>query len=313
MNLSTTTPQIPKMLREAAKAWKPKKAIRLSEWVHENVRLSPIWEATTGRYDVEQNPFWREILDAMIDSEVRQITVQKSTQIGGTLTLIAAIWGLSELDPSPAMVVGPDELYTIELRDRIYANGEASPALRSLVPRKKDRNTRYIDLGRSRAYLAWAGSAQRLRGRACKRVFRSEIDVYPDVTPKGGDPIKASAERVKRFPDSLIYDESSPDGDHSRVHQMYMHGHQAKWHVPCPHCGTWQELRFFPYKRGKYADCGGVAGYLDANGEILPLDKACNNAHYVCIKGCRVDQTDKNSMVRSGVWVGAHHPRRTSC
>ena len=142
--------------------WKPKKQIPLSEWVQEHVRLSPQWEATPGRYDLTNNPFWKEPLDALLDPMVRQISIKKSTQVGGTLLLISAILGLSELDPAPGMVVGPDELYTGEVKDRTYANAEESPAVVDRVPPERLRNSRHIDLGTCRWYLAWAGSAQRL-------------------------------------------------------------------------------------------------------------------------------------------------------
>ena len=101
--------------------------ITLSEWCEKNVRLSPQWEATPGHYNLKDNPFWREPLDSLLDPATRQISVLKSTQVGGTLLLIAATLGISELDPAPAMIVGPDELYAKELSDRTYATAEESP------------------------------------------------------------------------------------------------------------------------------------------------------------------------------------------
>lgn len=299
------TAAIEQLRRIGADVWAPKNDIKLSEWVEREVRLSPEWEASPGRYNLEDNPFWREVIDAFMDPEVRQISVKKSTQVGGTLLLISCVLGLSELDPAPSMIVGPDELYTTELRDRTYATGEESPAVRDRVPPERIRNSRHIDLGTARYYLAWAGSAQRLRGRACKRVFRSEIDVYPAETPRGGDPIKASAERVKRFFDSTIYDESSPDGDPSQIADLYDAGHQAQWNVQCPHCREWQVLRFFVHKDGPMKGCGGIGGLADEHGNFYAPDAARKTAHYVCVKGCRIGQDEKNAMVRGGKWVAA--------
>jgi len=282
--------------------WKPKALIPMSQWCEENVRLSPELEASSGKFNLKDNPFWRDIIDAFLDPFVRQISVKKSTQIGGTLTLIAVAWALSEYDPAPAMVVGPDEIYCSELKERIYANGEESPLLRPRVPPERLRNSRHVDFGTCRAYLAWAGSAQRLRGRPCKRVFRSEIDVYPKNPPKGGNPIKATDNRVKRFYDSTIYDESSPWGDDSTIDKLYEAGHKAVWKCKCPHCGTRQELRFFVYKDGPYAGKGGIAGLRDADGNYFAPDKV-TDAHYVCLHGCRISQHEKKAFVNSGLWV----------
>lgn len=286
-----------------SRVWRPRKTISLSEWCEEHIRLSPDWEATPGRYNLRDNPFWREPLDAFLDPEVRQISVMKSTQVGGTMLLIAATLGLSELDPAPSMVVGPDEDYCKELRDRIYATGSESPALRDRIPPNRLRNFRQIDLGTARSYLAWAGSPQRLRGRPCKRVLRSEIDVYPVATPRGGNTLKASGERVKRFPDSTIYDESSPDSEDSRIAEAYDAGHRARWMCRCPHCGTYQEMRFFPFTDGTHKGCGGVMGLTDADGNFLAPEIALKTAHYVCIEGCRIEQEEKNPMVLDGMWV----------
>lgn len=293
-------------LKEAGRqAWQPQAQVKLSEWVEERVRLSPEWEATPGKYDLTNNPFWREPLDSFLDPVVRQITIMKSTQVGGTLLLISAMLGLSELDPAPSMAVGPDELYCAEVRERTYATGSQTPGVRERIPPERLRNARHIDLGTARTYLAWAGSAQRLRGRACKRVFRSEIDVWPEETPRGGDTLKASSERVKRFIDSTIYDESSPDGDDSRIEQLYDAGHKARWKCQCPHCGAWQEVRFFTYRDGKLKGKGGVAGYKDENDNHLPSHIAAKQAHYICVNGCKITQDQKQEWIKTGKWVAA--------
>ena len=107
--------------QRAADAWQLPPDIPLSKWCEENVYLSPVWEATTGRYDLANRPYWREPLDSMLDPFVRQISIKKSTQVGGTLLMIAAVLGISQLDPAPAMLVGPDEVYTSEVCERAYA------------------------------------------------------------------------------------------------------------------------------------------------------------------------------------------------
>jgi len=291
------------MQRIGRGVWRTRPPVSITEWCQNNFRLSPFYEATPGKYDLKANPFWVEPLSFMMEPDVRQVSMKKSTQVGGTLTLLAAMLALSDIDPAPAMVVTPDEISCIELRDRLYANAEEGESTRHKVPPERLRNTRHIDLQACRTYMAWAGSAQRLRGRACKRVFRSEIDVWPGKAVKGGDPIAASSERVKRFFDSLIYDESSPSGDNSVIAGLYDAGDQRQWWCQCPKCGRWQFLRFFPYREGELAGRGGVAGYKDADGNTLPVDQAIRKSHYVCVGGCKINQSQKDPMVRTGLWL----------
>jgi len=281
----------------------PKMEQRLSDFVCETVRLSPLWEAGRGKYNLDDNPFWRDILDAMMDPQVREITVMKSTRVGGTLLLISALLGLSELDPAPAMMVTPDEPSKIELRDRTYDTAMESRFYAHRIPPERLRNNRVVDLGTCHVFLAQAGSAQSLRGRTCRRVFRSETDVYPAAIRGGGDPIQASGERVKRSFYSLIYSESSPASDMSTISRLHGQGNQMIWQCPCPHCGLFQELRFFVFREGPYAGKGGVVGYLDKHGNIRTVDEARARGHYICLNGCRVDNDKKRWMVKNGVWV----------
>lgn len=295
--------QAEKTIRQrSADVWARRTSKTFAEFVESTVRLDPDYEVTGGAYSLEENPFWRQVLNDVVDPEVYKISVMKSTRVGGTLTLIAAMLGLSQFSPAPSMVVCPDEISTKEIRDRVYSTGEKSDTYLMQVPRERDRNMREIDLSAMRCYLAWAGSAQRLRGRACRYVFRSEVDVYPPKTAKGGDPLKASEQRAGRFYFSTVYSESTPDGDPSNIDTLYRQGNQCIWMCPCPHCGMYQEMRFFTFKAGPHEGCGGIEGYKNSDGNLLSVDDARVNAFYRCINRCRIENYEKNRMVLDGVW-----------
>lgn len=300
--------QTPKNSRQNLRAdfigcWKARPQVSLSQWVAENVRLSEDLEASGGRYDLRYNPFYAEILDAMLDPMVRVITLMKSTQVGGTVTGIAAMMGIAEIDPAPGLSMHPDQNEATLMRDRVYANAGASRATRHMDIPERNRNIRAINLRSMLWHLAWAGGTQRLRGKPCKRVFRHEVDVYPRGGVMGGDVIKASGNRVMRFAESLIYNESTPSDDPSTIDDMHKQGDQRVWMCPCSKCGHYQELRFFPHREGPYAGCGGVVGYKDEHGGLLPVDLARRKAAYVCEKGCVLTNTAIKRMVLRGRWV----------
>lgn len=275
----------------------------LVETIAENYRLSEEFEAAGGPYDPD--PIWRDVIECVSNSTTRRVTVLKSTQVGGTVTGYAILTGLAVVDPAPAMLVWPTGDAAIPERDRFYANAEVSlETFSRLVPAPHLRNDRVITLGGMRINMAWPRAKQRLRGKPCKYVWMSETDVY-DYAGGAGNPHTAAAERVKRFHDHLIYEESTPVGDDSHIFKQWVKSLQHRRLCPCPTCGKFQELRFFPFRSGEAAGQGGVKGFLDSQGVPLDPEEARASAYYVCVNGCRIDPVYKNSMVAAGRWVAA--------
>lgn len=269
------------------------------------MRLSPLTEATAGRFDLTRRPYWRYVLDAFDDPEITDITIMASTQLGKTLScLVAALLALAAQAAAPALAVTPDKESAIELRDRVYENMKTTPCLRRNVAPRRLWNTRHIDLGSMRCYLGYAGARQRLRGRPCRYVFLSEIDVYRGDA-KGGNPVAAARERVKAFRRFKFLRESSPMGENSEIGAAYEASNKCTLRCRCPHCGTYQELRFFAYTLGDLAGRGGIAGWQDDTGTLREPEEAAALAHYVCVNGCRIDNSQKSALIESGVMVPA--------
>lgn len=279
-----------------ADACRPRKRIPPDVWVERFVKLSDL-EAGRGRYDLTQRPWWREILRAAADPETQEIAVVASTQVGKTLWLCCLCLYLAENSPASALVVLPDQTAATEFRDRLYALAAAS-GLR--IPPLSRWNMRHCDVAGMRIYLAWAGSRQRLRGRRCKYVFLSEIDVYP-TNEAHGDPVDAARQRVKAFPRHLILAESSPVPNASRIDQIESDCNRLRWVACCPHCGLEQSPRFFRHTEGEHAGRGGIDG-LQVEGEWIDADAALSAAFYRCRAGCQIDNADKGRFIESGRW-----------
>lgn len=287
-------------------AWVCRERVSPSQWAHEHMRLDTTREAT-GKYDLARRPWWKDILEAFVDPEVRSISVPAATQVGKTLALIASILSTAENAPAPGMLVVPDRNAAIEIRDRVYGNAletiRNGKCTRLKVPPEHDWNLRYIDLGSMRIYLAWAGARQALRGRPCRYLWLSEVDVYKG-DKKGGDPIAAAHQRTKAFFRGLHYHESSPSPHPSTICELER-GCTARyrWQCPCPHCGRFQELRFFVHKKGEFAGKGGIGGLQDAAGEYFSAESARRAAHYICEAGCIIGDELKQAMLERGRWA----------
>ncbi len=297
-----------RLSRRLAAAWRTQRRTRPSRWCRRTMRLDNTVEASSGKLDLTSRPWWIAVLDAVADPEVADIYVPAGTQIGKTLTEIASILWTAEFAPAPGMLVAPDRDTAVELASRIYLNAEATirsgKPTRLRVPPERKRNNRYIDLGSMRVYLAWSGSRQRLRGRPCRYVWLSEIDVYQTGHKTAGDPVTASHQRTKAFFRGLHYHESSPSPAPSRICELERGAvARFRWHCPCPHCGLFQELRFFVHKEGALAGRGGIAGLTDDTGDYVSQETARMSAHYICENGCRIEQTEKQAMLVAGAWV----------
>lgn len=291
-----------RILRRAADAWRPVEHPPTPDWCAAEVRLPSDTSADPGPFDLASRPYWREPLALFDDPEVLTISIMAGAQDGKTVLLTAALLSRAFLDPAPAMLAGPDQDAMRELRDRVYAMAEASPAVAPRIPPARLRNDRWLDFGSMYCYLAFSGSPQRLRGRTCKYVFCTEVDVWQD-SPRLGRSARLVRARVKAFNEYKIVNESTPTDEASTIDAFYRASDQRKFHVECPHCGHYQELRFFPHKSGPYAGRGGVAGMQDADGKWRTADEARRLAYYVCeAGGCRIESHEKPAMVEGGVW-----------
>lgn len=296
--------QLDKVRQAGIEALRPKSTKRISKWTQENIHLPVETEGRPTKYDLTHWPFWERLFEAIHDPEVERIYIPKSTQVGGTAACVAALVALSELSPSPMMMVAPNQQAVTELRDRVYQWAKYCPPTAERVPREKDWNGRHVDLGTCRIYLAYSGGRQSLRGRPCRVVYMTETDVYKKGDA-AGDAFTAARERVKAFYRRKIIAESSPAGEDSTITRAYEQSNKLRWHGKCPHCGTYQLLRFFCYRSGDLRGRGGVAGYRDAAGNLLEDDEARESAHYVCVRGCEIHQNRKAEFIENGVWVAA--------
>lgn len=288
--------------RVFADTFRPRPRPVRSRWCADNIRLPSDLSATPGAYSFTDREYIREPMDAVDDPAVKEVVLVWATQSGKTTFVEAISASQGAIDAAPMMLAGPDQLYSRDRREMIYKICDVSPVLMNKVPPLRFRNDRWIDLGGCRIYLAWSGSTQRLSGRACKVVLCSEVDRWASS-------VTLAQERVKAFWSHTVIFEGAPIGISDRLWPLYQQSDRRTFHVPCPRCGHYQELRFFPHGRGhQYAYCGGVGGLVDDEGNSVTPEHGRLNAYYICEKGCRIEAHEKDAMVARGVWcpVGCH-------
>lgn len=284
-----------------AEPWAPRRRQSLAQWCAANVVLPEKTGPNPGRVDFDSYPFTPGILDAAEDPETEEIIYVAATQVSKTTTLQMILAGLSQLYPAPAMLCAPDSDACKRLRDKFYYLCEASPALAQRIPPKHLRNMDAIDFGTSLCYLAWTGNPQRVSGESCRVVLVTETD-RSHQTAHEGALHKLISERTKAWHDFLKVFEGTPTDQTSVIWDLLEQSTFEQFHVPCPHCGHYQVLRFFPHEDGEYAGCGGVVGIKREDGTWLTPDQALEHAFYRCERGCPIHARDKQDMVSRGVW-----------
>jgi phage terminase large subunit GpA-like protein len=294
-----------KVLRAAAAIWRPQVKPTTPEWVADNVRLPSATSANPGPFDMTGRPYMLGILATMDDPEISDVTLMGDAQGGKTVTLIAMLQSRMDLDPAPSLLIGPDQTAMRELRNKVYLYCQASPSLAHRIPPPSQWNERQLEFDSMICYLGYSGSKQSLRTRTTKYVFCTEVDVWQD-DPLTGDPLVVARARTKAWDEYKFVCESTPTDDHSRIDREFKDGDQRRWHCPCPHCGTYQELRFFPHNEGPHTGRGGLHGFTNDLGEPYPESELAERVYYQCV-ACDepIRQAHKPAMIERGVWCPA--------
>jgi phage terminase large subunit GpA-like protein len=252
--------QIAQLTTEMMELLRPPPKLTLSEWTEKNFVL-PAGTAKPGRFRLW--PFQREIIDAMGDPLIERVTVVKSTRVGYTKSLMAAIGATAANDPCPMILLVPTD---DDARDIAATEVEPAfaqtPALRGLLGagRLDGRNTLTVKTlaGGGSIKLLAAKSPRNLRRHDAKKLFIDEEDAM-EVTPEG-DPIDLAEKRTLSHPDRKIIRGSTPTNElTSTIHRAYLESDQRIFECPCPHCGSFFELLWehivWPTGEPKQAKC----------------------------------------------------------
>lgn len=293
-----------RLISTMAEAWAPRPAVSLVDWIPENVYL-PTSSTAGGRLRLD-GPFtyWRGVVEALIDPIVEKITVMAGTQLGKTSIAQGCLAGLGATSPAPMMLVAPDKPSSRKWREKFYELCEASPALRDLIPPPHRRNELWVGLKWCRVHLGHSYNLQTLSGEPCQRVIMTEVDRYSTKKSTEGDAMELAGERHKMFSRGLDWAEGTPTlAESSRIAMRYGESDRRRYHVPCPRCGWYQPLRFYPHAKGPRAGRGGIQGIKDGAGNWLRPFEGRESAWYQCEEcGKRIEDHEKTAMVEAGVW-----------
>jgi phage terminase large subunit GpA-like protein len=283
-------PRVVCVYQEAAQVLKPPPKTTVSQWAERERMLSSESSATTGRYRTAIAPYQRAMQDAVNIPGVQVITLFTSAQIGKSLCLENMFGYFVAEDPGPIIYMWPTldvaKSWSVETLDPMLRD---TPVLaKRVVSGSRKGGNGMLFKGFPGGFLAVIGAnaASGLRRRRARIVFCEEIDAYPQSAGDEGDPRQLVWKRSTTFWNKLRIEASTCTiKGASPIEASYEASNQQMFHVPCPHCGEKQVLK---WKRLVYPK--------DAKPTI-------DNTHYAC-EGCGVALTefDKPLMLRDGEW-----------
>ena len=223
----------------------------VTEWANEYRFLSSVSSSEPGKWQTERTPYLKEIMDCLSPNHpCERVVFMKGAQVGGTECGNNWMGFVICNVPGPMLIVNPTtETAKRTSKMRIDPAIENCPVLREKIksPRSRDSgNTMLIkEFPGGILILTGANSPIGLRSMPVRYLFLDEVDGFPDEAGTEGDPVDLAVQRTATFNNRKIFMVSTPTiKDASRIEQAFLEGDQRYFHVPCPHCGHYQVLRW---------------------------------------------------------------------
>ncbi len=267
-----------------------------SEWAESKRYLPPAVTAMPGYYRFDVAPYIKEIVDCLsVDSPIREVSVMKGVQLAFTVGVLENAIGyfIEHVKTAPMMLVTADaELAKLRMESYVTPMLQFS-GLDHLIRSSDEKNTRKT--GKTDKKIEWVGggylvpfgaqNANKLRSLSVQILLNDEIDGWPDVVGKDGDPVKLVRDRTSAYEGSRkIVDGSTPTiKGQSKIEARFLQGDQRYYFVNCLKCGHSQTLRW----SRKHPVTGirtGIVWELDEHGQVVPdsvryLCEQCGHAH----------------------------------
>jgi phage terminase large subunit GpA-like protein len=238
----------------------PDKEYSLSEWA-EAERVLP-----SGPWRNDKNPQLKEIMDCLsFSSPFKYVVFLASRQVGKTEAGLNFMGQVIDQRPGNFMVVQS----TVETAEnfgdlRVVPMFTETPCLRSKTPqanksRDGSSSKRRKEFQGGHLLINGANSAAGLRSTPVPYLWCDEVSSYPFDVDNEGDPLKIVLETTNSFPFAKVFLSSTPKNKGTcRISDWYDKSDARVLLVPCPHCHTYQELKFENFKF-KYDGAFGIS------------------------------------------------------
>ncbi|MBU2691878.1 MAG: phage terminase large subunit family protein [Candidatus Eisenbacteria bacterium] len=253
--------------------------------------MSPESSASPGKWHTPAAPYLKDIMDAILEPDIEEVVVMGCAQFGKTEAILNTIGYFAENDPSPMMLVLPTLIMAEDFsKDRLDPMIRDTPVLSRIFGPVKSRDSGNTLLRKvfpcGQITLSGANSPSSLASRPKRIVIGDEVDRFPESVGDEGDPLGVMKVRADAFHNRKFLWTSTPTiRGFSRIEKLFNESDQRRFHVPCPHCGAFQTLKWCQIKYWK-----------DSAGHPKKIRYICEH----CETGIR--ESRKHWMLRNGRW-----------
>jgi terminase, large subunit len=286
--------------RAERKILRKRKPIPVSVWVEKHRVLT--MSALPGLWRNDVTPYLPGIMDATMMPYVREVTLCKTPQTGGSEGAHNIMGYCIDRAPGPAMYIYPDEATAQEnSTDRVLPMIQSSPRLRSyFTGQSRDAASFRINLQHMPIYFAWARSASRLANKPIKYAIADEIDKEGfDAGAREAHPLDLIDKRFTTYRSTYKFIKiSTPTLETGNIWRSLNSCDVIfDYHVTCPLCGQRQLMTF-----------SGIKWEGGSSAKASEIE-ARHLAWYEC-EHCqgRWDDDLRNQAARAGVWMARDLP-----
>lgn len=284
-----------------ARSCRQRPVTTVSAWADKYRILTSKGSGEPGLWRTERVPFAREPMDCLsASSPVQRIVLMFAAQMTKTEIGLNWIGYVMQHAPAPMLVVLPTlEVRKRWVRQRLDPLLNETPAIRSLFDARRSRDASNAedmkDFPGGMLVIGGANSPASLASMPIRYVLCDEVDRFPWEVGQEGDPLGLIDERTKTFPRRKVLLVSTPTvKGASRIEGEYEKSDQRQYHVPCPHCGEYQALRW------KHGDGSYGIRHSETTGRVW---YACHHC------GAEIEEHHKPEMLAHGRWI-ARYPER---
>jgi hypothetical protein len=248
-------------------------------------------------------PFYKQILDDVLDKSVKEIVLVKNTRAGGSLTILETVlrYTIAVAPKSCLYITGSLDACNSFFRNRIVKGMKLSPAVYEKFLKAKTYDTT-IDFEDMRFRSTFPGASMFGKADSYDIILGDEVSCY--FNP---DAIDALRTRQATVPFGKIILISSPDTNTSRnsmedpIFISYAKTNQCEWYCKDPVTGS-----LFTFKMGKR---GGDKPGLKIDQDAKNPDGTWNmgavrrGTYYLTPDKTRIYEKDRLAVVATGKWV----------
>jgi phage terminase large subunit GpA-like protein len=287
-----------------------------SAWVEKYRRLSSEVSSIKGRFKYDNTPYTREIIDTLSpQNPAKVVGIMKGSQSGITEGLVVnGICWIIQNEPGNIIFLSANDELSKEIVETRLDQALSSTGIRHLIRPNtiRARNSRTGDTSKSKEFAGgrlFAGGVlstdKMSRQRSLRYGFFDDWEAAPIADKEQGDLFAILQKRFSTSKNIMKqYYISTPETKPSNIERVYLMGDQRRWHVPCPRCGDYIEIKW----TGKTKDGKkfGVLWETDEDGRLIT-----ESVHYKCQScGGRIENKEKYEMNLHGKWVPTAKPQR---